>query len=156
MKIQQLFRILILSLLVMVVCTNTSTAQEWSAEQTEVWKAVEGWWEVYKNNNVEGVKALFHKDYVGWTWGDYAPEGQKEAFKWASHSIPKGKIAYINLKPLKILVIDDVAVLHYYYSTQKSVDGKDVVEQGRWTDVWKKEDNKWRLVADSGGVLSTK
>jgi ketosteroid isomerase-like protein len=140
----------------LVVSTNTTVAQEWSAEQKEVWSAIEGWWKLYDSNNVEGVKSLFHKDYIGWTWGDNAPEGQNEAHKWADHMVPKLKIAYTNLKPLKILVIGEVAIAHYYYSTNKTVDGKDVVELGRWTDVWKKEGDKWLLVADSGGVQSVK
>jgi len=67
--------------------------------------------------------------------------------------IPKGKIAYTNLKPLDILVMGDIAVLHYYLPTRQTIDGKETEEQGRWTDVWKKEGGKWLLIADSGGVL---
>ena len=155
MKIQQLFRILFVLFIALVVCTNTAVAQEWSAEQQEVWKANENWWDLTKNNDSEGIKALIHKDYVGWSWGDYAPEGYAEALRWADHMVPKGKIVYINLRPLNILVIGDVAVLHYYYLRRKTIDGKETVEQGRWTDIWKKEGGKWLLIADSGGMLST-
>jgi ketosteroid isomerase-like protein len=70
--------------------------------------------------------------------------------------IPKNNIAYTNLSPLEILVMSDVAVLHNYYSTQQTVGEKDMVKQGRWTDVWKKEGGKWLLIADSGGELPTK
>jgi ketosteroid isomerase-like protein len=76
--------------------------------------------------------------------------------KWATHMIPKNNIAYTNLSPLEILVMSDVAVLHNYYSTQQTVGEKDMVKQGRWTDVWKKEGGKWLLIADSGGELPTK
>jgi len=148
------------SILIILCITLLSSAQlfgqEWSDEQQEVWQANENWWELLKNNDVEGIKALIHKDYAGWNWGDNAPEGQAEALRWASHMIPKGKISYINLKPLNILVMGDVAVLHYYYSKFQTVDGKETVVQGRWTDILKKEDGKWLLIADSGGVLSTK
>ena len=157
MKMQKILKIMLVLFIGMLVLSNAALAQEWSAEQQEVWKANENWWELYKNNDAEGIKALIHKDYVGWSWGDYATEGQAEAQKWADHMIPKGtKIIYHNLRPLDILVIGDVAVLHYYYSTRKTVDGKDTTKQGRWTDVWKKEGGKWLLIADSGGVLSTK
>ena len=140
----------------MAVLSNTALAQEWSAEQQDVWKAVGNWWELLTNNDAEGIKALIHKDYAGWGWGDNATEGYAESLRWANHMVPKGKIAYINLKPLDILVMGDVAVIHYYYSKFQSVDGKETVERGRWTDVWKKEGGKWLLIADSGGVLSTK
>jgi len=156
MKMQKILTIMLVLFIGMSVLSNTALAQEWSSEQQEVWKAVGNWWELYKNNDVEGIKALFHKDYAGWSWGAYGTEGQAEALRWASHMIPKGKIAYTNLKPLDILVMGDVAVLHYYYSTRQTVDGKETVEQGRWTDIWKKEGGKWLLIADSGGVLSKK
>ncbi len=156
MRKHKIFKIMLVLFIGMAVLSNTAFAQKWSAKQQEVWKAVENWWELEKNKDAEGIKALFHKDYIGWTWGEYAPGGQAEALRWASHMIPKGKIAYTNLKPLDILVMGDIAVLHYYYSTRETVDGKERVRQGRWTDVWKKEGGKWLLIADSGGVLPTK
>jgi ketosteroid isomerase-like protein len=155
MKMQTITRAMLMLFISIQVLSNTALAQEWSAGQKEVWKAVENWWVLYDNNNVEGIKALFHKDYKGWSWGENAPDGHKEALRWASHMIPKNKIAYTNLRPLDILIMGDVAVLHYYFSSQQSVDGKDTVRQGRWTDVWKKESGKWLLIADSGGTLST-
>jgi ketosteroid isomerase-like protein len=156
MKMQKILKIMLVLFVGMAVLSNTALAQKWSSEQQEVWKAEENWWELYKNNDVEGIKALIHQDYVGWFWGDYATEGHAEALRWASHMIPKVKITYTNLKPLDILVMGDVAVLHYYYSKRQSVDGKETVEQGRWTDIWKKEGGKWLLIADSGGILSTR
>ena len=156
MRKHKIFKIMLVLFIGMAVLSNTAYAQKWSAKQQEVWKAVENWWELEKNNDAEGIKALIHKDYIGWNWGEYAPGGQAEALRWASHMIPKRKIAYTNLKPLDILVMGDIAVLHYYYSTRQTVDGKETEEQGRWTDVWKKEGGKWLLVADSGGVLPTK
>jgi ketosteroid isomerase-like protein len=156
MKMQKIFKIMLVLFIGIAVLSNTALAQEWSAEQQEVWKAVENWWELEKNNDVEGIKALFHKDYIGWFWEDSAPVGHADVLKWADHMIPKGKIVYTNLKPLDILVIGDVAVIHYYYSNFQTVDGKETVERGRWTEVRKKEGDKWLLIADSGGALSTK
>ena len=129
--------------LVLIISTAalsiTTLAQEWSAEQKEVWEVCTNWFELFKNNDLEGVKATYHKDYVGWSWGNYATEGYAETLKWANHMVPKVKIAYINLKPLDILVMNDVAVLHYYYTMVQTVDGKEKREQGRWTDVLKKK-----------------
>lgn len=152
------------SLLVLVVLAaivggpmKPAWAAQWTAEQQEVWRAVENWWRHYDNNDGSAVKALIHKDYSGWFWGYYAPEGYKEAARWAKCMIPKDtKVAYTNLRPMEILVLGDVAVNHYYYATHQTVDGKEMVLQGRWTDVWKKEGGKWMLIADSGGVLPAK
>jgi len=157
MKMQKIFTIMLALFIGMVLLSNTASAQKWSAEQQEVWKANENWWKLYKNNDAEGIKALVHKDYVGWSYSSYATEGYEELLKWVYHMFPEGtKIIYHNLKPLDILVMDDVAVLHYYYSTRKIVDGKDSTTQGRWTDIWKKEGGKWLLIADSGGALPKK
>ena len=78
MKMQKIFKIMLVLFIGIAGLSNTALAQEWSAKQQEVWKAVENWWKLEKNNDVEGIKALFHKDYVGWSWGNNAPEGQAE------------------------------------------------------------------------------
>lgn len=148
---------ILLVLCVLMGGLNIAMAAQWTAEQREVWKAVETWWSLYDSNNSLGVKAMIHKNYVGWFWGYYAPEGYTEAAKWTRYMIPQNtKIVYTNLRPMEILVMGDVAVNHYYYATHQMVDGKEEVVQGRWTDVWKKEGGKWLLVADSGGILTPK
>ena len=149
------------SILIVLCITLLSSAQlfgqEWSADQEEVWQALENWFELEKNNDVEGIKALIHEDFVGWGWGSYATYGHAEMLKWANHIHPKGtKIIDTNLKPMEILVIGDVAVLHYYRNIFKMVDGKETEEESQLTNVWKKEGGKWMLIAGTGSILSTK
>jgi ketosteroid isomerase-like protein len=131
--------------------------QKWSEEQQEVWQALENWFALNENNDAEGIKALIHKDFVGWGWDLYATYDHAHMQKWADHMIPKGtKPIFHSLKPMEILVIGDVAVIHFYGFFLKMVGGKETVEQRQFTNVWKKEGGKWLLIAGTGSVLSTK
>ena len=63
--------------ILIVLCITLLTSvqlygQEWSEEQQEVWQALENFFELRTNNDAEGIKALIHKDFVGWGWGNYA------------------------------------------------------------------------------------
>ena len=148
-------------ILIVLCITLLSSAQlfgqEWSEEQQEVWQALENFFELRTNNDAEGIKALIHKDFVGWGWGNYATYDYASMQKWADHMNPKEtKYIYHNLKPMEILVIDDIAVLLFYGHFFKTVDDKEMVEQAQFTNVWKKEGGKWLLIASTGSVLSTK
>ena len=154
MKISKLILVLFIALL---IAGESLLAQKWSAEQQEVWQTVENWWMLYKNNDSANLKKMVHKDYTGWAWEDYAPAGYAAMVKWLDNRDTKmTKIDYNILRPLEILVMDDVAVLHYYYTTHQTKGDKKSVIQGRWTDIWKKEGGKWLLISDSGGALPKK
>lgn len=138
------------------ISSNLLFAQQWSADQQEVWQALENWFELRTKNDAQGVKALIHKDFVGWGWDLYATYGHAELTEWADHMTPKGtEFVYHILKPMEILVMDDVAVLYFFGSFFKTVDGKEMVEQAQFTNVWKKEDGKWLLIASTGSNLPT-
>jgi len=51
-----------------------------------------------------------------------------------------------------IKVHGDFAFAHYYYaSLYQEKKGEEEVSQGRWTDILKKEGDKWLLIGDHGG-----
>lgn len=141
--------------LISVLTLTQVSGQEWSEEQMEIWQASENWFELQTKNDAEGIKALIHKDFVGWGWGFYTTYGYTEMIKWADRMIPEGtESIYHTLNPMEILVINDVAVLYFYGSFIKTVDGKQTVEQGQFMNVWKKEDGQWLLIAGNGKFLS--
>ena len=54
--------------------------------------------------------------------------------------------------PTDIKIHDNIAVVHYYYSTlEKDPKGGEKRSNGRKTDVLIKQANKWIIIADHGG-----
>lgn len=129
-------------------------AQQWSAEQKEVWKAANGWWDNAKAQNLKALIDMTHKDYKGWGFDDNFPSGKSDLIYWVNNVLPKRRILHTSLKPLEILVNGNTAVLHYYYTQTAMMEEKEKNISGRWTDIWVKQGGKWMLYADSGGQTS--
>ncbi len=124
------------------------SAQEWTAEQMEVW-AFEV--ECAALGPADRVAQCFHPDYVGWYAGDPVPANMDDLT--ASHPYwPDGE--FVTAKPLAISVFDDVAIVHVmmlYANTQP--DGSTIMEWSRWTDVLLNDGGRWSWIADAGGEV---
>lgn len=137
---------------VMLFAIN-SQAQQWSAEQKDVWAGVEKYWDVNQSNPLDFLQ-YFDDSYTGWSYENEAPSTKSDAQKSFSYWLKKGKEAYHILTPAKIWVNGDFAYVHYYYTqVMESNDGKPVTERGRWTDILMKKNGKWMLVGDHGGEI---
>ncbi|MBT8196805.1 MAG: nuclear transport factor 2 family protein [Bacteroidia bacterium] len=147
--------ILVFVLAAFIAMPVFSQAQNWSAEQKEVWTAVNSWWDNARAQNAKALNDMAHKDYKGWGFNDAFPSSKADLEYWVTNLMPKRKTLHTSLKPLEILVNGNTAVLHYYYSEIRMKDGKEENVSGRWTDVWIKENGKWMLYADSGGEIKS-
>ena len=57
--------------IIIVLCLTSITSaqlfgQEWSAQQKEVWKNVQTYWDLDAKRDIEGFMSYFHSDYCGW------------------------------------------------------------------------------------------
>ena len=131
---------------------STLNAQEWSKEQKEVWQEVENMWTYWKAGDIDAAFANVHEKYLG--WNNTSPMPMSKA-KWVDPA-KESKDLYskkdFDIEPARILVIDDAAVVHYYYSMSYVYDdgeekykGKD---RGRWTEFFIKDGGKWMLIGD--------
>jgi ketosteroid isomerase-like protein len=143
-------------LLTGVLMQNNAKAQEWSAAQKEVWKGVNDYWAVMTKGDVNGFMEYFDNSYLGWEDNQPLPSTKAQSQKWLQFSTAGTKVLIYELKPVGIAVYNDVAVVHYYYTMVTEIDGKKKSESGRWTDVVKKEGNKWVLIGDNGGETKDK
>jgi ketosteroid isomerase-like protein len=130
-------------------------AQQWSAEQKEVWKTVETYNDLAVKRDIEGFLSYFDDSYRGWEYDNDVPDGKEAVKKYIASWPPNSKILYINLTPAAIWVNGNFAYAHYYYSElSEDKDGKRQFEKGRWTDILMKKDGKWVMVGDHGGKTS--
>lgn len=142
-------------LAIVFVVMSPVVAQEWSAEQKEVWSGEVAYWKAVADRDLASVLAYTHDSYRGWYFGSALP-GSKEGVKaeW-SHSFPATKVFYHEVKPVAILVHGNTAVVHYilsYHVTNEK--GEHETGESRWTDALIKEGGKWMLLGDHGGPIS--
>lgn len=129
-------------------------AQEWSKAQKEVWESIEKAWELSAKRDLEGFLSYLHDDYSGWYYGSYMPGGKESAKKWGEYSYKKTKVLVYEIKPVAIKVHGDFAFAHYCYSLiHKEGKEEEKFSQGRWTDILKKEGDKWLVIGDHGGEM---
>jgi hypothetical protein len=136
---------IVLLVMVLVIAFQPSVfGQDLSATQDEIWKMVESYWSVRKENTPTEIIPFYHDHYIHWgavagvplSYSSMAPpSGQTDALKGAidSFELVRGKFRTYN----------NFAIAMYHNK---------VVYLGRTyrlrcTDVWMKESNKWQLVA---------
>jgi len=128
------------------------SAQEWSAAQKDVWKNVEAYWNLGAQRDVDGMLAYFHDDYLGWSNQSPLPSGKATTRKWVKHQFETTTEVLHTIQPVGIVIQGDVAIVHYYYVVlETNAKGEEETSRGRWTDVLKKQGDRWVLIADHGG-----
>ena len=146
--------VLLVLILPLVFLFNVQ-AQQWSAEQKEVWAGVEAYWAVGMSDNPLDFINYFDDSYSGWNYEIETPHTKVDAQKSINYWTTKGKTVLYTITPARIWVNGNFAYVHYYYSqVNEGADGKPMPESGRWTDILMKKGNKWVMVGDHGGKTS--
>jgi hypothetical protein len=132
------------------------SAQQWSAEQQEVWKTIDATWQADKDSK-DWVEEFVHPDGVGWSNARPMPSDKATSSRWLKAYKPIFKILEYQIFPLAIIVKGNVAIAHYYYrELYETYHGKKESEIGRFTETWYKEGNKWLLLGWQGCEDKTK
>lgn len=138
-----------------LIAGQSALAQQWSPAQAEVWNNVEAYSARNAAGDVEGFLAYVHDNYVGWDINEPMTSSKARLRKFLDYSSKNYKTEFVDMQPVDINVVDDVAVVYYHFSfVAKDTDGKKSEEKGRWADVLKKQGDKWVLIGDHGGVIS--
>lgn len=128
-------------------------AQTWSPAEKEVIQAIEDCVRAYKEEDLEAFMACYHDDFVGFQYGQPSTRNKADVRK----SIPLGwansDVVESWTKPLNILIVGDVAIIHYYdHSLERDKEGKEKSYRYRWTDIMAKQSGRWLWIADHGGL----
>ena len=130
----------------------TLNAQICTKEQKAVWQEVENMWKNWKAGDLDAAFANVDNDYLG--WNDETPMPLSKD-KWVKPMIETKNMRTninFNIEPARILVHDNVAVVHYYFSYSfLYTDGEEShksSDHGKWTEFFIKENGKWMLIGD--------
>ncbi len=149
MKISHVLRV---GTVIVVGMFGMAQAEDWSAEQSEVWAAIEACNVLFDEDRVKEAMDCFHDDFSGWLYTEPVPRGKDSFEKVGQYFVETREVVAKELRPIDILVYKNFAVIHYFYiEVLKDGGGDEEYNQGRWTDVMVKEGGKWRWIADHGG-----
>jgi ketosteroid isomerase-like protein len=145
-------------MLLVLMIPLSSQAQEWTAEQLEVWSRLLQCYENINSHDIVTRLSCHHKDYSGWWGEDPVPtHGSEELVKHYVENVKANMMEfYYEHIPLDIMIYGDVAILHYMLKTvtaQKDKDDK--TTWIKWTDIMLKENGQWNWIADHGNAVES-
>ena len=137
---------------VMTLMATHVFAQEWTKAQLEVWQVVERSWASWKAGDIPGELAILHPKYQGWSTEEPVPLS-KETTSQLYYSMKDNlKLDYYMLNPVRIVVLENTAVVDYYFSYYISFTWGEQKKQeegyGKIAEFYVKEGGKWLLLGD--------
>lgn len=146
----------IMMVLMAFIASSGAYAQEWNKAQTEVWQVVTNSWNAYQNANIDQVMAVIHPKYQGWDNLTPLPYSKEKSRQQISDWFKIKKLEYYDIEPARITVLDNAAVVDYYYaysSVNLLGEKKESKERkGITTEFYVKEGGKWLLLGDMTAV----
>ena len=138
----------------LVFVASPSSGQEWSDTQKEVWQNVEKYSDLYVKEDLEGMMAYFHDDFLGWERTQWYPTNKADRRVIMERDFATSDVLFEALKPAGIKVHGNVAIVHYYITlTVKDLKGEETTLSGHWTDILMKQGSKWVMIGDAGGAV---
>ncbi len=121
-------------------------------DAADVWAVIEEEWNADENGDREWPERLLTDNFSGWSKDTPTPRSKASIKMWDRFAEQEGSPVVHELYPYHIVVHEDVAVAHYFYSTGfKSKDGKISRHNGRFTDVLVRTEDGWKFLAWHGG-----
>ena len=128
--------------------TQKDSTNNWTTEQSAVWKTVELYTEQILKGKLKEFLDSFHTKYSGMNYFENG-EINKSDIEIELEKLPNFKIIAYQLFPISIQIINDLAIVHYNYSAKyRNEDGKEKTKNGRFTDILIKEEESWLIVGD--------
>jgi hypothetical protein len=129
-----------------------ASAQNWTAEQQEVWAVEEQQWKMSAAEDLSWVDSMVHPNVSYWDAGQPMPQNRASLLRWSRHSAANDNVLEQELLPISIVITGNVAVVNYYYSVARENYKKErETVSGRYMDVLIKDGGRWKFLAWAGG-----
>ena len=138
-------RTIIISILIAVFIisfAHQSCGAEWTLEQKEIWSVIQADWEANKNGDVESTLTCRH-DKVLSIYSDNSSPYNKDQIRTSNEYWLNGdhRPTSYNIEPIAIGIIDNVAIVFYWYKWRSDLTGYS--DKGRSMNTLIKLNNKW-------------
>jgi len=138
------------SFIIILLSTSAVFSQKWNRKQKDVWSVVEKSWTDWKSGNTEAVKASLHDSYHGWSSDQPFPLGKNGESSMYDWKTANSEIQYFMLDPVRIVVVKNVAVVHYFvtFSIQRTEGEKTISEtmSRKNTETFIRKRGNWLLL----------
>ena len=146
MRFASKISIILLSILFVFLFSVQSFAQEWSAEQKELWKVQQEEWELMKKGDIQAIKANLINNFT---------------YLCDRSSMPGGRLSYVNairnrikivshkLKPFDVRISGNVGIVLYAWTFTNP---QGIVHSGRNANTYLKQNGKWQMM---GGMSAS-
>jgi hypothetical protein len=129
-----------------------AAAQQWSAEQKEVWDLEQQQWKMAAAKDLSWIETMVHPGLSYWETGQPMPQDLSSLKRWNRYAAANGATLEQELMPISIVITGNVAVVNYYYQVaREDKDKKRETVTGRYMDVLMKDNGRWKFIAWAGG-----
>ncbi|WP_448212963.1 YybH family protein [Colwellia sp. MEBiC06753] len=138
-----------LILITLCLLGTSASAANWDAKQKEVWDVITSSYEAIEKKDITWTDKWVTSDAVVWGNSTPLPRTRKSIKSWEKVMNDDGSKNLISdYSPAAIVVHNDTAVAHYYYSNAtENKEGKRKVEHGRCTDILVKDGKSWKFLS---------
>jgi hypothetical protein len=129
-----------------------ASAQNWNAEQQEVWNLELQQWKMAAAEDLSWIDSMVHPNLSYWESGQPMPQNLASLNRWNRYAATNGATLEQELMPISIAITGNVAVVTYYYQVaREDNDKKREMVTGRYMDVLMKDNGRWKFIAWAGG-----
>jgi len=131
----------------LALLAQPAQAQQWSADQLEVWETVSTMWDLGMADD-PAWKDLIHDSFMGWVDESPMPHDKETTLRFIDAEAGHFKTLVQHITPMAIVVTGNTAVVHYVHmSITEFDDGDRETGFGRFTDVLTLTGDGWRIVS---------
>jgi hypothetical protein len=145
-------RMLLLSAVAALSMSGQAAAQNWTAEQQEIWALEEQQWKMAAAEDVSWIDSMVHPNVSYWETGSPMPQNRSSLLRWNRFANANNNVLEQELLPISIVITGNVAVVNYHYSiARENLKKEQATIKGHYMDVLIKDGGKWKFIAWAGG-----
>ncbi|MFA5087906.1 MAG: nuclear transport factor 2 family protein [Candidatus Omnitrophota bacterium] len=137
--------------------TYISLSKEWTPVQKEVWQTLLDHWQCLVEGKPEKFVEYIHPDFVGFGHESPYPVDYGWLKDWVGFWSKNTKFLNHALRPQHIVIHGDIAIVQYYLFTITKNDtsaGNQSIR--RYTMTWKRQGNRWQVIASHNNLQGEK
>jgi hypothetical protein len=129
-----------------------ASAEEWSAEQQEVWKVEQQQWKLSAAEDMSWIDSMVHPNMKFWDISAPMPRDKASLKHWSRFDADNGSTLEQELFPISATITGNIAVVQYHYMIARENYKKErETVTGHYTDVLVKEGGRWLFLTWAGG-----
>jgi hypothetical protein len=141
-----------MAVLLLGTVAGAASAEEWNAEQQEIWKFEQLQWKMSATEDASWIDTMVHQNMRFWETGAPMPRDKASLKHWSRFDADNGSTLEQELFPISATITGNIAVVQYNYMVARENYKKErETVTGHYTDVLVKEGGRWLFLTWAGG-----